>query len=252
MVNLRKPEGTASLRAPSNVLDPGHPATTQGPENPAKAGRPGSPASARKPAHPATAQGPGSPPMTRESDDPTSATDRGRPANALEFAQDSPRGPMPPFPLRLPPEWVRVDPVGDSEMAVLPSDDGDGRPVGVLTVTALSDAGPPPAVAAEEALTTARRTGISLVIIDEGTAHCRGDTPAYRVLTAHTQGGRGITTELWLVGGDRPATLCAAVDTAHYAELGPVLHRMLRSYGSRYRSYPSHRSRRGPWNTADD
>jgi hypothetical protein len=73
---------------------------------------------------------------------------------------------------------------------------------------------------------------VDLLVVDEGPARCRRDTPAHRVLTAHTHDGRGVTTELWLVAGDRPAVLCAAVDTARYAKLGPVVQRVLRSYRS--------------------
>jgi hypothetical protein len=119
-------------------------------------------------------------------------------------------------PLRLPDGWRAVGRVGDVRLAVLPGADGE-TPVAVVTV------GPPDESAPD---------GLSAValVLDESETRCRGGVPARRFLTAHTQGERCVTTELWLVAGDVPASLCAVVDTVHYARLAPELHRILRSY----------------------
>lgn len=132
--------------------------------------------------------------------------------------------------LRIPAGWVPRDIDDEHEVAVLPADD-DGEPAGVLTVTPLPGDDRSPAETAADALGGLHlAAGENLLVLDAGPVRCRGNTPAYRVLLAHTQRGRGVTTELWVVGGTAPAALCAAVSTARYAELAPVLHRALRSY----------------------
>jgi hypothetical protein len=131
--------------------------------------------------------------------------------------------------LRLPAGWHALDPVEGCAVAVLPAADGP-RPAGVLSVTALTGDDRSPADMAAGVLDDLRTSGGAYLVLDEEPTRCRGGTPAHRVLTAHTAHDRGITTELWLVGGAAPAALCAAVDTARYAEIRPALHRALRSY----------------------
>jgi hypothetical protein len=131
--------------------------------------------------------------------------------------------------LRLPAGWRALDPVEGCAVAVLPAD-GLPRPAGVLTVTDLPGDDRTPADMAAATLDDLRAAGVACLVLDEGPVRCCGGTPAYRVLTAHTEYDRGITTELWLVGGGAPAALCAAVDTAAYAAVRPGLHRALRSY----------------------
>jgi hypothetical protein len=138
-------------------------------------------------------------------------------------------------PLRLPTGWVAFGPIEGREVAVLPSEvggDGGGRPAGVITITSLRGDSRPPAEVATDVVRALAGIETDLLVLDEGTVRCRGNVPAHRVLTAHTERGRGITTEVWVVAGAAPAALCAAVDTARYAELGPALHRALRSYRS--------------------
>jgi hypothetical protein len=118
------------------------------------------------------------------------------------------------FPLRLPPGWVALEP----GLAALPA--GDGLPpaavVSVVPGTG-TDLG-------------SVRTVPGVLVLDEDETRCRGGVPAHRLLTTHRQGGRSLTTEVWSVAGPAPAVLCAAVDTARYAELGPLVRRVLRSY----------------------
>jgi hypothetical protein len=128
------------------------------------------------------------------------------------------------FPVRLPAGWVPLAPVEGSQVAVLPNGDGE-RPTGVLTVTSVA-AGDP----LDDAVDRLRSARPGLLLLDEGPVRCRGDRPAHRVLTAHVQHGRSMTTELWLVAGEPAALLCATVDTACYAALYPVIQRTLRSY----------------------
>jgi hypothetical protein len=132
------------------------------------------------------------------------------------------------WPVRLPAGWVALEPVDGVQVAALPSGDGQ-RPAVVLTVTPTPD---PPEIDSVVNQLRAELSG-GLLLVDDGPARCRRATPARRVVTAHVQNGRSVTTELWIVSGDQPAVLCAAVDTARYAELGPVVERMLRSYRSR-------------------
>jgi hypothetical protein len=129
------------------------------------------------------------------------------------------------LPVRLPTGWVALEPEDATLVAALPSADGQ-RPAVVLTITPTRD---PPAIGDTVDQLRAALPG-RLLLVDDGPERCRRDTPAHRVVTAHFQNGRGVTTELWLVAGDHPAVLCAAVDTARYAELGPVVRRTLRSY----------------------
>jgi hypothetical protein len=131
--------------------------------------------------------------------------------------------------LRLPAGWHALEPVEGCAVAVLPAADGP-RPSGVLTVTALPGADRPPADMAAGVLDDLRTAGGAHLVLDECPVRCRGGISAYRVLTAHTEHDRGITTELWLVAGAAPAARCAAVDTTRYAEVRPALHRALRSY----------------------
>jgi hypothetical protein len=100
------------------------------------------------------------------------------------------------------------------------------------TDLAPADLSEPAALAGAAAAVVAsmRAAEPGLLVIDEAAVCCRGNVPAHRVLTAHAERHRGVTTELWLVGGAAPALLCAAVDTASYAELGAELRRALRSY----------------------
>ena len=129
--------------------------------------------------------------------------------------------------VRLPARWVQLDPIRGAHVAALPAGDGE-PPAAVLTVTPARD---PDHTDRQRVLDRLRRAlSVDLLIVDEGPVRCRRDTPAHRMLTAHTHHGRGVTTELWLVAGARPAVLCAAVDTARYAELAPVVQRVLRSY----------------------
>lgn len=132
---------------------------------------------------------------------------------------------LPALPVRLPAGWVTLEPVDGALVAALPSADGE-RPAVVLTITPTRD--PPEIGDAVDRLRAALSGG--LLLVDDGPERCRRDTPAHRVVTAHFQNGRSVTTELWLVAGDQPAVLCAAVDTARYAELGLAVRRTLRSY----------------------
>jgi hypothetical protein len=129
-----------------------------------------------------------------------------------------------PFPLRLPAGWEPLAPVAGVPAAVLPNGDGE-RPAGVVTVTQAPALDTP-----EGLLDQLRAAQPDLLILDQGSARCRGDLAAHRLLTTHVQQGRSITTELWLVPGEPSALLCAAVDTARYAELRPAVQRALRSY----------------------
>jgi hypothetical protein len=132
------------------------------------------------------------------------------------------------LPVQLPAGWVQVDAPGEVRSAALPEEDG-AYPAAVVTITPAAEAGRDEL---QRVLDQMRATlPVDLLVLDAGPARCRRGTPAHRVLVAHTHVGRGLTTELWLVGGARPAVLCAAVDTARYAALGPVVQRMLRSYG---------------------
>ncbi|TYK43635.1 hypothetical protein [Actinomadura decatromicini] len=125
------------------------------------------------------------------------------------------------FPLRLPTGWVVLPTIGDVRVAALPRGDGE-RPVGVLTVTAgQGNAGDPLCDAWRE-------TGV--LVLDDEPVRCRGGVSARRLLTAHTQNGRALTSEIWFVEGDRPAVLCAAVEASRYAGLAPAIGRSMRSY----------------------
>jgi hypothetical protein len=115
------------------------------------------------------------------------------------------------FPLRLPAGWEPLAPVAGAPAAVRPNGDGE-RPAGVVTVTQT-----PPIATPEDILGQLRAAQPGLLVLDRGGACCRGGLPAHRLLTTHVQGGRSITTELWLVPGEPAAVLCAAVDTARYA-----------------------------------
>jgi hypothetical protein len=117
-------------------------------------------------------------------------------------------------PLRLPPGWVALGP----GLAALPAGDGE-RPAAVVSVT------PGPGADLD-----GLRATPGLLVLDEHETHCRGGVPAHRLLTTHRQGDRSLTTEVWTVAGAAPAVLCAAVDTARYADLGPLVRRVLRSY----------------------
>ena len=133
------------------------------------------------------------------------------------------------FGVRLPAGWVRLDPLAGVQVAALPAGDGE-PPAAVLTVTPAQD---PDHTDRQRVLDRLRSAlPVDLLVVDEGPARCRHDVEVHRMLTAHTHDGRGVTTELWLVAGERPAVLCAAVDTARYAELGPVVQRMLRSFSA--------------------
>ncbi|GAA0543572.1 hypothetical protein [Actinomadura livida] len=120
------------------------------------------------------------------------------------------------FPLSLPDGWRAMGPTDGVHMAALPGEDGE-TPKAVVTVGPSDE----PAPDGLDAMT---------LILDEGEVRCRGGVPARRLLTAHPQGERCVTTELWLVAGDAPANLCAVVDTIYYARLRPELQRILRSY----------------------
>jgi hypothetical protein len=95
---------------------------------------------------------------------------------------------------------------------------------GVLTVVA---AGHPDRSAPLDALVRAMP---GLLVLDESELAFADGSPVRRLVLSHATPDRATTTELWLVGGAHPATLCATVHTGLYARLRPPLHRALRGF----------------------